>query len=961
MTLMAADFAEFHEAVRKRRPFPWQADLVSEVLDGNGWPDVVDIPTGLGKTTLIDIAVFVAAATGCAATSPGRRRVFFVIDRRIVVDEAYSHAAELSKGLEGDRGTDSVVGRVAAALDGLHRRRTAPPLSVTRMRGGITWEWRWLDRPDRPAVVVGTVDQLGSRLFFGGYGLNPRLRPIDAALVGVDSLVIVDEAHLANPFVDTLRSVSRTSMVGELPLGAPIVLTMSATPPSEDRGQRVFPTVLRDADVCPVAAQRINARKRLHGVLVPKNGEPASALAELAVTLFDPDAGIRAVGVVCNTVQRARDVAERLRSVEGLRQFVCLLTGRVRPHDRDRLVGSITSAVSATRDRASAQPVILVATQTVEVGANLDFDALVTESAPIDSLIQRLGRLHRLGDPKDVERTCIVVHHDAWQPLYGAARQATWDRLVDVLGEVPKATGKRPPALGAGIDASPAALRALVAASDRTTLVVQPAPAPTLLPAILADWAATSNAEPITARDPFLHGLREADTEVSIVWRADLELGREATWQRLVDRVPPTADEHLDVPIAAASRWLRGDPAAMVSDAPGAADIGAPQENLAPATEVRHALLWRGRGEGILLDVSADLWRVRPGDVLVVPASYGGCDGEGWFPGSTWPVPDIADIKGRTVRLHENTLPRRIGLGSEVVAPHLTTMQRHLVDADEVDHEEIVHLALSAIRADIPDGENGAFMRLDELLTGGVDVTNDDEVVRVYIDLPLSNDDRRAMMGDGSIAEIEPSESSGAGARVSLDAHHHAVEERARTIAVALELPPRVVESVAVAAGAHDLGKCDPRFQVMLHGGDVTASRAALAGGTPLAKSGMRADDRLAARLAWQASGLPRGYRHEAGSAQAVLAAVDGRDVDIELVRHLVASHHGTSRPLLPAILDEGGTFDAIGVTVNPRLSVDFDHPRRFRMLSERYGHWGLAMLETIVRLSDIGCSEEGS
>src|SRR5690606_38951048 len=153
------------------------------------------------------------------------------------------------------------------------------PLSVTRMRGGITWSWRWLDRPDRAAVVVGTVDQIGSRMLFGGYGIGSRLRPIDAALVGTDSIVIVDEAPLARPFVETLRGIASTPAVGELAVRPPVVVTMSATPAGEGGSVVAFPELLRDADESPEAARRLHASKALHGVLVPKNVAPEPVLA----------------------------------------------------------------------------------------------------------------------------------------------------------------------------------------------------------------------------------------------------------------------------------------------------------------------------------------------------------------------------------------------------------------------------------------------------------------------------------------------------------------------------------------------------------------------------------------------------------------------------------------------------------------------------------------------------------
>lgn len=160
MTELTADgFPEFFQAVRGYEPFPWQAELAGLLVEGD-WPDVIDVPTGLGKTSVMDCWVYALAAAGAAGVP---RRLFFVVDRRLVVDGAFHEAEALARTLadarlaaaqDGDRG---VVASVAAALHGLHGDPGEVPLEVVRMRGGVTWESRWLARPDQAALVVGTV------------------------------------------------------------------------------------------------------------------------------------------------------------------------------------------------------------------------------------------------------------------------------------------------------------------------------------------------------------------------------------------------------------------------------------------------------------------------------------------------------------------------------------------------------------------------------------------------------------------------------------------------------------------------------------------------------------------------------------------------------------------------------------------------------------------------------------
>jgi CRISPR-associated endonuclease/helicase Cas3 len=194
------------------------------------------------------------------------------------------------------------------------------------------------------------------------------------------------------------------------------------------------------------------------------------------------------------------------------------------------------------------------------------------------------------------------------------------------------------------------------------------------------------------------------------------------------------------------------------------------------------------------------------------------------------------------------------------------------------------------------------------------------------------------------------------------------VAERAADYARRMGLPPDLVRAVELAGRTHDLGKADARFQTMLHGGDPLRAEA-----WPelLAKSGMNPADRALSRAAQVASGWPGGMRHEAISATALAAVVKAdptlvKDLDLDLVLHLVSTHHGNGRPLLPAVLDESPVDvraqvpgHGTAVQVGSGKTIDWSAPARFERLGARYGWWGLALLESVVRLADIACSKE--
>ena len=229
------------------------------------------------------------------------------------------------------------------------------------------------------------------------------------------------------------------------------------------------------------------------------------------------DHAVKAVGIVVNRVATARDLASELREppkrgIGGSSPPVVLLTGRMRPIDRDELLCQIQDLFSDSGQEVS--PRYVVATQCIEVGADLDFHALVTECASLDSLRQRFGRLNRVA-ARPGAKAVIVIRGDQTDsseedPIYGESLSNTWKWLNHVAN-------------GQTIDFGAVAIREQLQGVDTASLNVASVDAPILLPSHLDCWVQT---HPAPTPDPdvatFLHGKQERAPDVQVVFRSDL-------------------------------------------------------------------------------------------------------------------------------------------------------------------------------------------------------------------------------------------------------------------------------------------------------------------------------------------------------------------------------------------------------------------------------------------------------
>lgn len=971
--LSSADFPDFFAALWGHPPFAWQQALADRVLANAEapWPEAIALPTASGKTACLDIAIFALAVQAVrlnrhqAITAP--RRIFFVVDRRVIVDEAHERACRMAKKLANAE--DGILKTVAdnlrrIARGGMIGPANELPLAAHVLRGGMYRSEAWARHPLQPAVVASTVDQVGSRLLFRAYGRGPRTWPIYAGLIANDSLILLDEAHCAQPFLQTLQAVRRFRTWALAPLDRPFhPVVMSATPPPGTADVFEDPSGEgRDPDH-PLGRRQLARKPAVLQTVERARGKRASvelakALAEAASGLINDDR--RAVVVFVNRVATARET-HRLLAAD-YRDRALLLTGRMRPVDKEIVQQRLRPLGSAlASERSLEAPWIVVATQTLEVGADLDFDGLVTECASLDALRQRFGRLNRMGRPIEARAVLLVRGDQADSgkaqddPVYGTALTNTWKWLNELKNEDDE------------VDFGIAHIAESLSQGDSLDQLNAPSvDAPVMLPAHVDCWAQTAP-EPAPSPDValFLRGPREGAPDVQVCWRADIVLQNEETRACALESLslcPPCSSETLPVPISVFRRWLAGEDAEDdSSDVEGSATAGDRDEEsvLHPGGEV---IRWKG-SETRQENITADPEHIRPGDVIVVPAKH---------PLPRHPLGDLPqdlDVGDRACRLARARPILRIhrdlvdawpdtGTASEDACELLKDLSRRCEDDPDGITDDLRQLLTELSDSPEPTWLSTVARELcaESRLDHAYHVVGNSIVLVGRRTIPslthgadsFSDEDEMATSGTAH----------GNGAPVRLATHLSGVEALARCHASACGLPEDLVETIACAGRLHDLGKTDPRLQSLLRGG------APWLDGELLAKSAGVPRTRAARARARKDSGYPEGGRHEllstrlAESAPALLP--DQEDLR-DLTLHLVASHHGHCRPFAPVVSDERGVdvdfewrghrTQWSGATGLERL--DSGVSDRYWKLVRRYGWWGLAWLEALLRLAD--------
>ena len=995
MSLDRKDFAAFFAAVHQPepvhasdgslsapggppQPFHWQERLLDVVLDTGVWPDRIVAPTGAGKTAAIDVHVFAAALTAVSGGPRPPRRLAMVVPRRVLVDDQHRHASRLADLL--DPGRDDVLGEVAAILARLRwpaeppepgPGRLSSPLIVGRLRGGAVPSRSWRDYPTACAVLCATPDMFGSRLLFRGYGTSSRAWPREAGLLAFDTAVVVDEAHLARQLLTTARRVAQLVAVAEEPVPVPVlqVVETTATPPrgigTDGAGSGQTSVSVTDADLDePVLARRLTQPKPVQIVPVQewpadtpaKRRKVATAIADAVVdvlTSLDRRAELpHTVGCFVNTVAMAVAVADQLRDrrTDGAGLRVVMVCGQTRPADLDRLdqqhPGLLASAGNPDID-------VIVTTQSLEVGVDLDLAAVVTELAAGSALAQRVGRANRRGlrghAPVRVLGNARALTDRAQSGPYQGddlhdALEWMTRRAADPRGLAPWALREDPP--------PPAA--------PRRSLWQRPE---------LADawhWARTSDDLAAAPElDLWLADSFDDETAVGVVVR-DAIPADVTDAVRLLRAMPPEDREVFATPYRTVSAVLTE---LVRQTQPGGTSGG----DAAPAPP-----MIRIRGEEItVFTAQVDDGRIRvdlrPGDLVVIDSaarvftrSTAGPEA-GFSPpvliayDETAGSPRVnADDVSQVITASNPTGQVALRLEPAIWGAHHDTIERLIsVFTDDYHaspkrrrHRGLADLLAGLGRA-LPDTHPWVRMLAEAITLLRRAVTETDielhqdeagEIVRLLVL------DRRRAGTDEQLRQIRTTSSD----PVTLDCHQRDVGVRAAVLGEHLGLHQALVAALSMAGDHHDDGKADPRFQVRL-GADPA--------GPALAKQHPDVNAAEQRRNA-DASGVPSRWRHEQRSVVESWRAVNAGDSapHAQLTARLVGTSHGHGRTGFPHTAAE------LMLSTDPadlrNVAIELFDLGGWDDLVERthrqWGVWGCAYLEALLRAADGQTSAEG-
>jgi len=821
------------------------------------------------------------------------------------------------------------------------------------------------------------VDMVGSRLLFSGYGVSRRMRPYHAGLLGVDTLVVLDESHLVPPFEHLLRAIETDSelqardtqcqsMIPRLRL-----LTLSATGRTQINNTTQADATIRltDGDYKhPVVKKRLEARKVLRLCYLSEQTKLQYKLAEEAWKLASNDGKAVRILVYADSREVAREAKEAVKKLakgnkkQGKPEVKIeteLFVGGRRVLEREgakKRLEELGFLAGSKVERTC--PVFLFATSAGEVGVDLDADHMVCDLVAWERMVQRLGRVNRRGDG---DATIIVVVEEGLlseEKLREAKDRGV--KLSEKQKEILKLFKKRRDANAAGKKLkdsdtkklkdyearvaqycllreiarreiaregdrlSPKSLLNLRECQDLASLFHKATTPEPLRPALtrpLVDaWAMTS-LEKHTGRpddiQPWLRGWIEDDPpQTRVVWRKYLPVrteGRPPSRKEIeafFEAAPPHLSEILETETYRVVDWITARAKYVREEQKQEQEQGQENNNVPPLRNEDVVAFALGPDGGLREYFTlAKLVSLKEKGDKEEKSEKEKKDEKKKFFGRLAGATLILDarlggLKDGLLDDKESTLPQTADddknwPGGDVIGFRIRSIEASTVVQRDRDWRERFRFPAAVTE----DGETTVWLIVEKLRH---DAANEE---------------------DRSV-----------GNQQLLNKHECWTAKRAFHIAKALNLAPEQRRLLIIAARFHDEGKRAAKWQQAFHApGDGVYAKTE-------------------GPINYQ---LLDGYRHELGSLlrignnkqiQKLFQKLSEEDRD--LVLHLITAHHGFARP----VISTSGCEDAPPSALEEKAA---EIALRFARLQARWGPWGLAWWEALLRAADQQASRD--
>ena len=862
----------------------WQTRLYKRML-ANNIPETLSLPTGLGKTSVIPIWIIALCRQAQKDEITLQCRMAYVVDRRTVVDQATAIVETIRRKLdEGDAPLLTKGLRLMSPPD-----EETPLLGISTLRGELADNAEWRADAARPTITIGTIDMTGSKLLFGGYGDGANRRAMHAGLIGIDALLVYDEAHLSPAFSAVLRSIldeqrseSAATTISNRRLR---VMEMSATA----RKDSAQPFSLNPSDEADsIVHSRIHARKSIRLHQTKSKTAATSLIAKTAVSYKDD--AVKTLIYITSPSDAAR-IASRLANRDKESENVGLLTGEIRGRERDCLARSDLMHWFLNSDAKPSQSVYLVCTSAGEVGIDIDADRIICDMPSLDSMIQRLGRVNRRGNSPDASIDIVIAGNERNERAAAAELLQRWAQASP----------------DGVIDGSPKNIEALVAELTPKEYESAISKKPELRPAtnIAFDQLSMTSLSESAERDlvpEYLRGIESHVPETAIAWR------REA---RHLNKYTETDD---------IERWFNARP------------IRAADRLTLPTSRAKAALIdiaqrlsKQAYDNKQNMSVFATLIHQHSGTCKVIRLTE-----------RELSQPDNK-LEFQTVVLPDNIGGLLLPQGTiEPKAAHLPQDN----DAETLD------VGIGPPNCPEEELPRYVYVSTDEEDIDNMNTTLPEEFVKsIAIRIPdnaTDDDDDKASkrlilyQHRDAIAANNPADAK---FHQTLAEHHTRIKADMENMAKRLALPTEIQSALAIAAKLHDCGKEAAVWQEYAQNANPDGS---LKCGEVLAKS--------------ENYGHPQtlgGYRHEWGSAENAKACEEVENhPERELILHLISAHHGRCRPSFPQ-----EAYDKERMTDRDANISNAEAARRYAKLQRRFGRWGLAWLEALIKCADAKAS----